>query len=150
MDDDFRVVSCKGVLRGCKVGLAKEAAAMLHCWALVLVQIVLRANHRAGQVAFQGAVGQICLLDAAISTSSSRGKAILRHCIADKPARCFAREKCYSISLISSYARPQRRAICLVELLYFLFNALANFILLVVSRFRKPLYPKSSEQRASL
>ena len=64
MDDDFRVVSCKGgaavlrgwsckgVLRGCEVGLAKEAAAMLHCWALVLVQIVLRENHRAGQVAF--------------------------------------------------------------------------------------------------
>ena len=88
VDDDFRVWSCKGVLRGCEVGLAKEAAAMLHCWALVLVQIVLRANHRAGQVAFQGAVGQICLLDAAISTSSSRGNAILGHCEADTPARC--------------------------------------------------------------
>ena len=54
----------------------------------VVLCVVLRANHRAGQVAFQGAVGQICLLDAAISTSLSRGNAILGHCEADMPARC--------------------------------------------------------------
>ena len=56
------------------------------------MQIILRANHRAGQVAFHGAVGPICLLDADILTSSSRRNAILRHCGADTPARCFARE----------------------------------------------------------
>ena len=40
--------------------------------ASVVLDLVLRAIHRAGQVAFQRAVGPICLLDAAISTSSSR------------------------------------------------------------------------------
>ena len=73
---------------------------MLQCWAALmvnvsassLVKINLRAIHRAGQVAFQGAVRPICLLDAAILTSSSRRNAILGRCMADAPARCFARE----------------------------------------------------------
>ena len=65
----------------------------------VVLCVVLRANHRAGQVAFQGVVGQICLLDAAISTSSSRGNAILGHCEADMPARCLhERSPCASLS----------------------------------------------------
>ena len=65
----------------------------------VVLCVVLRANHRAGQVAFQGAVGQICLLDAAISTSLSRGNAILGHCEADTPARCLhERSPCASLS----------------------------------------------------
>lgn len=46
-------------------------------------QIVLRAIHRAGQVAFYGAVEQIRLLDAAILTPLSRRNAILRHYKAD-------------------------------------------------------------------
>ena len=50
-------------------------------------------------MAFQGAVGQICLLDAAISTSLSRGNAILGHCEADTPARCLhERSPCASLS----------------------------------------------------
>ena len=41
------------------------------------ISVIPRAIHRAGQVAFQGSVGPIRLLDAALLTSSSRGKAIL-------------------------------------------------------------------------
>ena len=57
------------------------------CVMFFRLPFVLRAIHRAGQVAFQGAVGQIRLLDAAILSSSSRRNAILRHCRADMPAR---------------------------------------------------------------
>ena len=51
-----------------------------------ILGFILRAIHRAGRVAFQGAVGHICMLDAAISTSSSRASGVLRLCRADLPA----------------------------------------------------------------
>ena len=82
------------------LSLFVSSSAFLSC---VFLRVVLRAIHRAGQVAFQGAVGPIRLLDAAILTSSSRGKAILHHCRADVPARCLAREALSAVILFPGW-----------------------------------------------